>query len=284
MSTDWESGAQPNAGQAHGAIATEPLGEHDAVQSATADASSGVRPRDSEKGTTVFPVARVAKIIKVGPAGALSPQADTAVDICSKEATFLISAATVHLRVVFADWQELFVKKFVDDGCANARLDKRKMVRYDDMARAVQQNEFMDFLQEVIPMPVPLSTALQQRKEHTAQLDEALGDTTELQHEAVAEGGGAGPGGGKPRAVRKSGTRASDVGVEGHSAAASEASEQRAGRRQSRGRNEGLLGGGPEAAEEERGAAAVECGGATESADDENAAAMDTADDAASPS
>ncbi|WFD39508.1 DNA-directed DNA polymerase [Malassezia japonica] len=66
-----------------------------------------------QKGTTVFPLARVSKIIK----------ADSAVDICSKEATFLISAAT-----------ELFIKKFVEEGCTNARMDKRKMVRYDDMA------------------------------------------------------------------------------------------------------------------------------------------------------
>ncbi|WFD07298.1 DNA-directed DNA polymerase [Malassezia vespertilionis] len=100
----------------------------------------------SEKGTTVFPMARVSKIIK----------ADTAVDICSKEATFLISAAT-----------ELFVKKFVEEGYTNARLDKRKMIRYNDMARAVQQNGYFDFLQEVVPMPVPLSAALQRREELT---------------------------------------------------------------------------------------------------------------------
>ena len=51
-------------------------------------ASSRRAPRPSlppQKGTTVFPLARVSKIIK----------ADSAVDICSKEATFLISAATV---------------------------------------------------------------------------------------------------------------------------------------------------------------------------------------------
>ncbi|WFD47197.1 DNA-directed DNA polymerase [Malassezia furfur] len=102
-------------------------------------------PRPSlppQKGTTVFPLARIAKIVK----------ADSAVDICSKEATFLISAAT-----------ELFVKKFVEEGCINARMDKRKMVRYDDMAKAAQQNEYLDFLRDVVPMPVPLSVAMQQR-------------------------------------------------------------------------------------------------------------------------
>ncbi|WFD00830.1 hypothetical protein MYAM1_003583 [Malassezia yamatoensis] len=112
-------------------------------------------PRPSlpaQKGTTVFPVARISKIIK----------ADSAVDICSKEATFLISAATVRGTVLI---QELFVKRFVEDACVNARMDKRKMVRYDDMAKATLQNEYFDFLRDVVPMPVPLSVAMQQRNE-----------------------------------------------------------------------------------------------------------------------
>lgn len=57
-------------------------------EAAALGASSRRAPRPSlppQKGTTVFPMARVSKIIK----------ADSAVDICSKEATFLISAATV---------------------------------------------------------------------------------------------------------------------------------------------------------------------------------------------
>ncbi|WFD44888.1 hypothetical protein MPSI1_003560 [Malassezia psittaci] len=112
-------------------------------------------PRPSlpaQKGTTVFPVARISKIIK----------ADSAVDICSKEATFLISAATVRRTILI---QELFVKRFVEDACVNARMDKRKMVRYDDMAKATLQNEYFDFLRDVVPMPVPLSVAMQQRNE-----------------------------------------------------------------------------------------------------------------------
>lgn len=59
-----------------------------AKESAGPGASSRRAPRASlppQKGTTVFPMARVSRIIK----------ADSAVDICSKEATFLISAATV---------------------------------------------------------------------------------------------------------------------------------------------------------------------------------------------
>ena len=61
----------------------------ESTEEAVAPSTSSRRaPRPSlppQKGTTVFPLARVSKIIK----------ADSAVDICSKEATFLISAATV---------------------------------------------------------------------------------------------------------------------------------------------------------------------------------------------
>lgn len=48
------------------------------------------------------------------------------------------------------------------------------MVRYDDMgthatypAKAAQQNEYLDFLRDVVPMPIPLSVAMQQRAERT---------------------------------------------------------------------------------------------------------------------
>ena len=55
-------------------------------------------------------------------------------DICSKEATFLISVASVRTaRGAAADQQELLVRHMMEDGCTNARLDKRKIVRYDDM-------------------------------------------------------------------------------------------------------------------------------------------------------
>lgn len=77
-------------------------------------------------------------------------------------------------RYVYELTQELFVKKFVEEGCINARMDKRKMVRYDDMgthatypAKAAQQNEYLDFLRDVVPMPIPLSVAMQQRAERT---------------------------------------------------------------------------------------------------------------------
>lgn len=64
--------------------------ETNEMPAAAAPNTSKRAPRPSlppQKGTTVFPLARISKIIK----------ADSAVDICSKEATFLISIATVCL-------------------------------------------------------------------------------------------------------------------------------------------------------------------------------------------
>ncbi|EPQ29323.1 uncharacterized protein PFL1_03078 [Pseudozyma flocculosa PF-1] len=94
--------------------------------SASKPGSSGTK---RQRGTSTLPTARVQRIIK----------ADRDVDICSREATFLISAAT-----------ELFVKKFVDEAYTNARLDKRKVVSYKDMSKAVQQNDYLDFLKAAL--------------------------------------------------------------------------------------------------------------------------------------
>ncbi|KAN0064615.1 DNA-directed DNA polymerase epsilon, subunit C [Thecaphora frezii] len=113
----------------------------------SSSSSSSSRP----KGTSIFPIARVQRIIK----------ADRDVDICSREATFLISMAT-----------ELFVKKFTDEAYTNARLDKRKVVGYKDLSKAVQQNDYLDFLKEVVPTPLTLSAALAERQAKQAQVAE----------------------------------------------------------------------------------------------------------------
>ena len=80
-------------------------------------APAAKKPRPSvvrQPGTSILPTARVQRIIK----------ADRDVDICSREATFLISAAT-----------ELFVKRFTDDAYTNSRLDKRKVINYKDICK-----------------------------------------------------------------------------------------------------------------------------------------------------
>ncbi|GAC92995.1 hypothetical protein PHSY_000555 [Pseudozyma hubeiensis SY62] len=124
--------------------------------------SSTVSPSKSSKpqrGTSIFPTARVSRIIK----------ADRDVDICSKEATFLISIAT-----------EIFIKKLTDEAYTNAKLDKRKNVFYKDLSRAVQQNEHLEFLKDAIPTPVALSTALEARENKAQQ--------KQLEEEMILEG------------------------------------------------------------------------------------------------
>ncbi|EST08456.1 Transcription factor CBF/NF-Y/archaeal histone [Kalmanozyma brasiliensis GHG001] len=111
---------------------------------------STVSPSKATKqsGTSIFPTARVARIIK----------ADRDVDICSKEATFLISLAT-----------EIFVRKLTDEAYTNAKLDKRKNIFYKDLSRAVQQTEYLEFLKDAIPTPMALTSALGARQEKLQQ-------------------------------------------------------------------------------------------------------------------
>ncbi|SJX62267.1 related to DPB3-third-largest subunit of DNA polymerase II [Sporisorium reilianum f. sp. reilianum] len=113
--------------------------------STTSPSKSGSK---SQRGVSIFPTARVARIIK----------ADRDVDICSKEATFLISMAT-----------EIFVRKLTDEAYTNAKLDKRKHIFYKDLSRAVQQNEFLEFLKDAIPTPMALSSALEARQDKLQQ-------------------------------------------------------------------------------------------------------------------
>lgn len=128
----------------------------------------------THKGVSVFPVARVQRIIK----------ADRDVDICSKEATFLISIAT-----------EIFIRRLTDEAYTNAKLDKRKHVFYKDLSRAVQQTESLEFLRDAIPTAMPLSSALEARQTKLAQkqteenmiLEGTLQDEDDPEPEAEAE-------------------------------------------------------------------------------------------------
>ncbi|BEI82840.1 hypothetical protein CcaverHIS002_0307080 [Cutaneotrichosporon cavernicola] len=98
---------------------------------------------EKEVGTTMFPIARVKRIIK----------SDKDLDMMSAEATFLISVAT-----------EYFVKHFMEEGYTKARLEKRRIISYKDMANVVSRTEEFDFLKDVIPLPVTMSEALERRK------------------------------------------------------------------------------------------------------------------------
>lgn len=114
--------------------------------------------------------------------------------------------------------QELLVKHMVNESYTNARLDKRKNLRYDDLStlwtpwyalttsvKAVHQNEHLDFLRDVVPKTVPLALALQQRDERPQNPElQRVMEAEASRHAQEDEREETPVGTGKPRAVRKS--------------------------------------------------------------------------------
>nr|KIR88630.1 DNA polymerase epsilon p12 subunit [Cryptococcus tetragattii IND107] len=124
---------------------------------------------EKQPGTTMFPVTRVKKIVK----------ADRDIDIMSSEAVFMVSVAA-----------EYFIKHFMEEGYTKARLEKRKLINYRDMANVVARSEEFDFLKglitDVIPTPMPLSEAIEKRKRKVAveeNLDEDAPASSHLNDE-----------------------------------------------------------------------------------------------------
>ncbi|CAG8534673.1 11548_t:CDS:2 [Funneliformis caledonium] len=82
------------------------------------------------RGTTVLPIARVKRIIKL----------DEEITTIGTDSTFLIAIAA-----------ELFVDYFVKKGVEQAKSDRRKVIQYEDMANLVKNNENLEFLQDIVP-------------------------------------------------------------------------------------------------------------------------------------
>ncbi|GAA5994809.1 hypothetical protein JCM5350_001885 [Sporobolomyces pararoseus] len=128
----------------------------------------------TERGTSVLPVSRVNRIIK----------ADQDVNLCSKEAIFLIAKAT-----------ERMVAQMTAQAHANARLQKRnKLVKYSDLATTASQPQWF-YLGEVVPNPIPLKTAKalrQQQTDDSTSTTAAIGadSTTERKYEGKRIMGG----------------------------------------------------------------------------------------------
>ncbi|WVR09584.1 hypothetical protein IAU60_006654 [Kwoniella sp. DSM 27419] len=99
---------------------------------------------EKQPGTTIFPMSRIKRIVK----------ADKDLENMSNEAVFLVAVAT-----------EYFIKHFMEEGYTKARLEKRKIVNYKDMAAVVARSEEFDFLKDVIPPPMSMSEALERRKQ-----------------------------------------------------------------------------------------------------------------------
>lgn len=82
----------------------------------------GISGIGSGPSNTIFPLARVSRIVKV----------DKDIEMTSKDAIWTIAVAT-----------ELFIKHLTDSAYAKARLDKKKTITFKELSSAVEsQNEF----------------------------------------------------------------------------------------------------------------------------------------------
>ncbi|WOO81510.1 Putative transcription factor [Vanrija pseudolonga] len=148
-----------------------PAGEAEHSAGEEDDGEGGERPQKKKRiiksrqslaekkiGTTLFPISRIKRIIK----------ADKELDMMSAEATFLVAVAT-----------EYFIKHFMEEGYMKARLEKRRIVNYKDMANVVERSEEFEFLKDVIPLPITMSEALELRKKKLAQADESESSSSE---------------------------------------------------------------------------------------------------------
>ncbi|OCF34241.1 DNA polymerase epsilon p12 subunit [Kwoniella heveanensis BCC8398] len=135
-------------GDSEGEGEGEGEGEEDEQAGASKTAPKKQKPRQSlaekQLGTTLFPISRIKRIVK----------ADKELENMSNEAVFMVAVAT-----------EYFVKHFMEEGYTKARLEKRKIVNYKDLASVVARSEEFDFLKDVIPTPISMSEALERRKQ-----------------------------------------------------------------------------------------------------------------------
>ncbi|KAI0250813.1 hypothetical protein BJV78DRAFT_1127512 [Lactifluus subvellereus] len=93
-------------------------------------------------GHTLLPATRLENILRAdGESGPMS-----------KEAQFALSIAT-----------EEFIKRFARAGHQLASAERRNIVTYRDMAAVAAQNTSLGFLEDVVPLPIPLSVAFEQR-------------------------------------------------------------------------------------------------------------------------
>ncbi|GAA6060736.1 hypothetical protein JCM10212_003780 [Sporobolomyces blumeae] len=124
--------------------------------------SSALPVAQSDLGSSVLPVSRVNRIIK----------ADADVNLCSKEAIFLIAKATEHM-----------IATMTAQAHANARMKKTgKSVKLIDLATVATHPQWF-YLTEVIPLPIKLSDAKQRRQENDDLLNASIATT-------AAAGGG----------------------------------------------------------------------------------------------
>ncbi|KIM43301.1 hypothetical protein M413DRAFT_444120 [Hebeloma cylindrosporum] len=109
-----------------------------------------------EPGKSLFPIARVQKIIK----------ADKEIPIVAKEATFLISLAT-----------EEFIRRLCEAGQQVAHREKRSTVQHRDIAAVVRKADEFMFLEEIMPWSIPAEAPAIKRSKPKGTASKASGLT-----------------------------------------------------------------------------------------------------------
>ncbi|KAI9443219.1 hypothetical protein H4582DRAFT_2072293 [Lactarius indigo] len=111
-------------------------------QATTANGKRKHQRKSGERvpGHTLVPVNRLENILRAdGESGPMS-----------KEAQFALSIAT-----------EEFIKRFTKAGHQLASTERRNVISYRDMATIAAQNSSLKFLEDVVPLPIPLSLAFE---------------------------------------------------------------------------------------------------------------------------
>ncbi|KAI0304420.1 hypothetical protein B0F90DRAFT_1924471 [Multifurca ochricompacta] len=91
-------------------------------------------------GHTLVPATRLENILRAdGESGPMS-----------KEAQFALSVAT-----------EEFIKRFIRAGHQLSSAEKRSIISYRDMATVAAQSSSLKFLEDIVPLPIPLSVAFE---------------------------------------------------------------------------------------------------------------------------
>ncbi|KAJ2977016.1 hypothetical protein NUW58_g7937 [Xylaria curta] len=115
--------------------------------------TTAIPPRKEVTGQAQLPLSRVKKIIAQ----------DQDINICSNNAAFVITLATVSLltprseQFALTFQQEMFIQYLAGEGLNMTKLERkpRRNIQYKDLANAVSHQDNLQFLEDIIPKTVP---------------------------------------------------------------------------------------------------------------------------------
>jgi DNA polymerase epsilon subunit 4 len=107
-----------------------------------------VKPKDKPKEKDSFPLTRVKNIIKQ----------DDEVQLIATDAVFVVSVATeLFLEILYSFIQLILVRG--RESYAYTKQENRKTVAYKDVAKAVNSIIAFEFLEDTVPMTLPMRLA-----------------------------------------------------------------------------------------------------------------------------